>query len=151
MAIVRGWVPAPRPFEELQREMNRLFDSVFGKEFGPFTRLRAGSVYPPMNVWETDDHYVVACEVPGLEMEDLEVYVTGDQLTVSGRRETAVPEQATLHRHERDAGQFSRALTLPGPVDSGKTEAALADGVLTIRIPKTEEAKPKRVTVKVES
>jgi HSP20 family protein len=131
--------------------MNRVFDAVFGKQFGSPGRLRAGYVYPPMNVWETENGYTAACEVPGLEMEDLEVYVTGDQLSVSGNRASSIPEEgATLHRHEREAGRFSRAITLPGPVDSTKTGATLADGVLTIRIPKAEEAKPKRVAVQVE-
>jgi HSP20 family protein len=151
MAIMKGWVPAAGPFGELQREMNRVFDAVFGKQFGAAGRLRAGYVYPPMNVWETDDAYTVACEVPGLEMEDLEVYVTGDQLTVSGRRQETVPEEGvTLHRHERDTGRFSRGITLPGPVDGAKTEATLTDGVLVVRVPKSEEAKPKRVAVQSE-
>jgi HSP20 family protein len=150
MAIMKGWVPAAGPFGELQREMNHLFDSVFGKHFGTVGRLRVGYVYPPMNVWETADHYLVACEVPGLEMEDLEVYVTGDELTVSGRRGSAVPEEGVaLHRRERDCGDFNRAITLPGPVDNSRTEATLAEGVLMIRIAKSEEAKPKRITVQV--
>ena len=145
---MKAWVPAARPFAELQREMNRVFDSVFGRHFRPVGRLRSGYVYPPTNVRETDDAYTVACEVPGLEMADLEVYVTGDQLTVSGTRTNTIPEEGvTLHRHERDTGRFSRAVTLPGPLDSARTEATLADGVLTVRIPKTEEAKPKRVEV----
>ena len=150
MAMIRGWVPAPGPFGELQREMNRVFDAVFGKQLGAAGRIRAGYVYPPMNVWETPDGYVVACEAPGLEMGDLEVYVAGDQLTVSGNRPGDIPENATLHRRERDSGHFSRAITLPGPVDSTKTEATLAEGVLAVRIPKAEEAKPKRITVHLE-
>lgn len=130
--------------------MNRVFDSVFGRHFQSVGRIRSGYVYPPTNVRETDDAYTVQCEVPGLEMADLEVYVTGDQLTVSGSRTSTVPEEeVTLHRRERDAGRFSRAVTLPGPVDSSGTEATLADGILTVRIPKTEEAKPKRVEVHV--
>ena len=147
---MKAWVPAAGPFAQLQREMNRVFDSVFGRHFQSVGRIRSGYVYPPTNVRETDDAYTVQCEVPGLEMADLEVYVTGDQLTVSGSRTSTVPEEeVTLHRRERDAGRFSRAVTLPGPVDSSGTEATLADGILTVRIPKTEEAKPKRVEVHV--
>jgi HSP20 family protein len=151
MAIMKGWVPAAGPFGELQREMNHLFDSVFGKHFSTVGRLRVGYVYPPMSVRETPDEYLVSCEVPGLEMEDLEVYVTGDELTVSGRRSSAVPEEGvTLHRHERESGDFSRAITLPGPVDSGRTAATLTEGVLAVRIPKSEAAKPKRINVQVD-
>jgi HSP20 family protein len=148
---IKAWVPAPGPFGELQREMNRVFDTVFGKHFGVSSSMRIGYVYPPMNVRETDDEFVVECEVPGLEMDDLEVYVAGDQLTVSGQRKGTVPEDgATLHRHERDTGRFNRAITLPGPVGSAGAQATLADGILTVRMPKTEETKPKRVAVRVE-
>jgi HSP20 family protein len=149
---IKAWVPAPGPFGELQREMNRVFDTVFGKHFGGPNRMRIGYVYPPMNVRETDDHFTVQCEVPGLEMDDLEVYVAAGQLTVSGQRKGTVPEDGvTLHRHERDTGRFSRAIVLPGPVDTSGTQATLSDGILTVRIPKTEDTKPKRVEVRVES
>jgi len=147
---IRAWVPSAEPFAQLQREMNRLFDSVFGKHFGG-GRLRAAYVYPATNVRETTDAYLVTSEVPGLEMDDLEVYVTRDQLTLSGMRDHGIPrEGATLHRRERDSGRFSRAINLPGPVQGDATEATLTNGVLTIRIPKAEEAKPKRVQVSVE-
>jgi len=148
---LKAWVPAAGPVAELQREMNRLFDAVFGQHFGALGRLRAGYVYPPMNVLETEDAYRVECEVPGLEMDDLEVYVTGDQLTVNGRRTEVIPERdVTVHRHEREAGRFSRAVTLPGPVAGDQTQATLSEGILTIRIPKTEEAKPKKIQVRAE-
>jgi len=148
----RGWVPALEPFARLQREMDHLFESVFGKVYGDAGRLRPGGVYPPMNVRETDGAFVVECEVPGLEMDNLEVYVTGDQLTVSGRRNTGVPEEnVTLHRRERDAGPFSRALTLASPVQGDKAEASLTDGILAIRVPKAEAAKPKRIAVKAQA
>jgi HSP20 family protein len=147
---IRAWVPSAEPFAQLQREMNRLFDSVFGKHFAT-GRVRAAYVYPATNVRETADAYVVTCEVPGLEMDDVEVYVTRDQLTLSGSRNDGLPKEGvTLHRRERDGGQFSRAINLPGPVQGDATEATLSNGVLTIRIPKAEEAKPKRVQVNVD-
>jgi HSP20 family protein len=148
---MKAWVPAAGPLAELQREMNRVFDSVFGKQFGLPGRWRIGYVYPPTNVREHTDDYLVECEVPGLEMDDLEVYVAGDLLTVSGTRKSAVPEDGiTLHRREREAGKFSRAVTLPGPVDSAKTEATLTEGILAVRIPKTEASKPKRVEIRTQ-
>jgi HSP20 family protein len=147
---IRAWVPSAEPFAQLQLEMNRLFDSVFGKHFAT-GRVRSAYVYPATNVRETEDAYVVTCEVPGLEMDDVEVYVTREQLTLSGSRNDGIPrEGVTLHRRERDGGHFSRAINLPGPVQGDATEATLADGVLTVRIPKAEEAKPKRVQVKVD-
>jgi HSP20 family protein len=70
---------------------------------------------------------------------------------VSGRRAEAIPEQgATVHRHEREAGRFSRGVTLPGPVAGDNTQAVLSDGILTIRVPKAEEAKPRKIEVSVE-
>jgi HSP20 family protein len=147
---MRAWVPGVH-LAELQREMNRVFDSVFGKQFGGAGRWQIGYVYPPMNVTDTADHYLVRCEVPGMEMEDLEVHVAGDQLTVSGVRRAGIPEEGvTLHRREREGGKFSRAITLPGPVDGGKTDAKLADGILTVMIPKSEASKPKRVEIRAE-
>ena len=147
---MKAWVPSAGPFGQLQREMNRVFDSVFGQYFGPAGRIRSGYVYPSVNVRETDEAYLVACEVPGQEMDDLEVYVTGNQLTLSGSRQGTIPEEGvTLHRRERDTGRFSRAITLPGPVDSAKTQATLADGVLTVRLARTEETRPRRVQVQV--
>jgi len=147
---IRAWVPAAEPFALLQREMNRVFDAVFGKHFGA-GRARSAYVYPATNIHETEDVYLVECEVPGLEMDDLEVYVTGDLLTLSGARPETVPSDGvTLHRQERDTGRFSRAITLAGPVLGDKTEATLANGILTVRVPKAEEAKPKRIQVKAE-
>ena len=133
-------------FRHLSRELERLF----GRSADDSRRV-GGGTYPPLNVLDGQDDILVQCEVPGLDMGDLEVYVAGDQLTVSGNRASAVPEEGvTLHRRERDAGHFSRAVTLPGPVDSSRTQATLADGVLTVRIPKAEEAKPKRIAVHLE-
>jgi HSP20 family protein len=148
---IKGWVPALGPLSQLQREIDRLFGSVFGRHFGHPGVLRAGYVFPPVNLWETDDEYVVQCELPGLEMNDLEVTVTGDHLSVSGERSDPTPEEGvTLHRRERDFGRFSRALTLPGPVESDQCQATLRDGVLSIRIPKAEAARPKRIKVRAE-
>jgi len=147
---LRAWVPSAGPYAQLQREMNRLFDTVFGSHFSP-GGVRAACVYPPTNLRETEEVYVVSCEVPGLEMDDLEVTVKGDQLTVAGSRLSTVPDGGvTLHRRERDSGRFSRAINLPGPVQSDATEATLSSGVLTVRVPKTEESKPKRVQVHVD-
>jgi HSP20 family protein len=149
---IRGWVPAFGPLTELQREIDRLFDGVVGRQFGRPGRWRVGYVFPPVNVRETDDEYLVECELPGLKMEDLEVTVTGDQLTVAGTRPDTTPtEGATLHRRERDAGDFSRALTLPGAVAADRCEARLKCGILSIRIPKAETAKPKRIEVWAET
>jgi HSP20 family protein len=148
---IKGWVPALGPLAQFQREIDRLFGAVFDRQFGRPGILRAGYVFPPVNLRESDEEYLVRCELPGLEMEDLEVTVTGDHLTVTGERADPTPEEGvTLHRRERDFGRFSRALTLPGPVEGDKCRATLRDGILTIRIPKAAAARPKRVQVRAE-
>ena len=81
-------------------------------------------------------------------MEDVEVNVVGDELSVKGQRKPAKGENLTYHRQERETGEFSRFLTLPTAVNAEKVEAVLRDGVLTITLPKAEGAKPKRIEVK---
>ena len=145
---IKGWVPAVGPLTEFQREVDRLFGRLFGNHLGAPGRMRSGYVYPPVNVRETAEQYVVECELPGLDMEELEVIVSGDQVAVAGERPDRLPaEGATLHRRERDTGRFNRALALPGPIQPDRCEARLRDGVLTIRVPKAEEAKPKKIPV----
>jgi HSP20 family protein len=102
-----------------------------------------------MNVTEDKDSYYVRAELPGIKAEDLDISVTEDSLSVSGERKLpAEDEKATYHRREREAGNFSRLVTLPGPIDTAKVEARCADGILTVVLPKAESAKPKQITVK---
>jgi HSP20 family protein len=102
-----------------------------------------------MNVTEDKDNYYVRAELPGIKAEDLDISASGDSLTVAGERKPA-PENsgATYHRRERDSGRFSRILTLPGPVSAEAINAEMADGVLTVVLPKAEAAKPKQISVK---
>ncbi len=80
-------------------------------------------------------------------MEDLEVLVSGNEVTITGERKIREPESANWHRRERSQGRFSRTLTLPWEVDADKVQATLRDGVLSVRLPKAESAKPKKVKV----
>lgn len=131
----------------LREEMDHLFDNFFGPAAGQW-RAGAGFArgYPAMNVWEDEQNLYAEAEVPGLTMEDLEVYVVGNDLTIRGlRREN---DQHTYHRRERGVGQFERVLPLSVPIDAGKVEAQLANGILTVRMPKAEAARPRRIEVK---
>jgi HSP20 family protein len=106
-------------------------------------------VFPLMNVTEDKDHYYIRAELPGIKADELDMSVTADTLSLSGERK--IPEEdekAQYHRREREAGRFSRIITLPAQVDAGKAEAHCADGVLTVVLPKAEEAKPRQITVK---
>lgn len=129
-------------------------DRFFSEFFGNFPETRFGSPrregsFPPINVWEDEGHFYAEAEVPGLQMEDLEILVVGDELTVKGGRKTAAPEGATYHRQERGAGSFKRVLQLPAEVHAEKVTATLRGGVLTVTLPKAEAAKPRRIQVNV--
>jgi len=133
------------PLMRLQDDMNRLFESFF--EDAPALR-GYGAGYPGVNLWEDGDTARVEAELPGLSMDDIEVFVTGNELTINGERKIAAPENASYHRRERAPGRFSRVLTLPWEIDAEKVEAKLHDGVLSITLPKCESCKPKKVEVK---
>ncbi|MBN1834088.1 MAG: Hsp20/alpha crystallin family protein [Deltaproteobacteria bacterium] len=143
--------PASRwenPFEELER-MQRQMEWLTGSlSRGLFQEPTAG-VFPLMNVTEDKNSFYVRAELPGLKPDELEISVTGDTLSLSGEREIpAEDENAQYHRREREAGKFSRIVSLPSQVDTGKVEARSADGILTVVLPKAEAAKPRQIAIK---
>lgn len=110
--------------------------------------LALGAPYPPLNAWEDNDAFYVEAEVPGLTQEQLHIEVTHrNQVTVSGDR-PAGERDNRWHRRERGFGSFRRVIKVPAPVDADKVEAKLEDGVLTLVLPKAEEARPRRIAVK---
>ena len=135
------------PLQQFQTEMNRLFD----RWAGTGGRAGASAGFPPLNVWENADHVYVEAELPGVELKDLEIHVTGgNELTLKGERRPVAPEGGVWHRQERAFGAFTRTLTLPFAVDPDKVEARLENGVLTIQLAKHESAKPRKIAVKAE-
>jgi HSP20 family protein len=139
-------------FADLWGEMARVqdeFQRMFGRH-GPQVRLARGTV-PLVNVWE-DEHTVhVELDLPGYSADKLDVQVTeGNVLTVTAERAAPEVKNAVWHRQERPAGQFSRALALPALVDADKVEARFELGVLKVTLPKSEAAKPRRITVKAD-
>lgn len=145
MAIVQ-WEPA-RELTSLQSEVNRLFNSFFE----PSAARPSGRRWSPaLDVVERDDHYVLRADVPGVREEDISVELDGNVLTISGRREAEHDEQrAGYHRVERVTGEFSRALTLPEGIDADAITAAYDRGVLEVRVPKPEQAKPRKVAISI--
>ena len=105
---------------------------------------------PAMDVEETHDEVIVKVELPGLAREAIKVQAHGDTLVITGerRRETA-PQDKTVHVVERSYGKFQRVLGLPAGVDGARATATYEQGVLTVRLPKSEQAKPKEITVEV--
>ncbi|GGM56851.1 heat-shock protein Hsp20 [Longimycelium tulufanense] len=134
------WDPF-REFEDLYTQMGRLWESVLGPN------LASTAGWSPLaDVCETDDAYIVDVEVPGVREEDLNVEMVGTELAVTGElRETR--REGLVRRRTRRTGHFEYRTSLPHDVDAERIEANLADGVLTLRIPKAEGAKPRRIQI----
>ena len=147
MALIR-FSPRFSPLDallSLQRELDRTFESpTSGFDLG----MSGRGVFPPTNVFSDKDGYIVRMEVPGVAPESLTIESHGRTLTISGKRETSAPEGASFHRHERNSGEFSRSLQLSNDLDLTKAEATCKHGMLTVRIPKKEEAKPRQIEIK---
>jgi HSP20 family protein len=143
--LTMRWQPfLANEWDQLQKNVNRLYDRA-----APWLALAAA--YPPVNVWEDDNHVYAEAELPGVPHDKLEVYVTeGDQLTLQGERQPNAPANGAWHRQERGFGKFDRTLTLPAPVDADKVEARFEQGVLFLTLPKSEQARPRKITVKAE-
>jgi HSP20 family protein len=147
MALVR-WEPA-REINSLQQEMNRLFSTFFDTSTGG-NGAPARRWIPAMDLVETEDHYVLTADLPGLGQDDISLEFEGDVLTLSGERATEHADRREgYYRLERATGAFSRSLTLPEGVDPDAVEATFDKGVLTVRIPKPEQRKPKKVAIQV--
>ena len=127
----------------LQRELDRVFQNPLGLDLGISDR----GVFPPVNIFSDPDGYVVRLEVPGVAPEHLKIETQGRSLTVTGKREVQAPAGGGFHRRERSAGEFSRSLQFPDDLDLEHAQASCKLGILTIRIPKKEEAKPRQISV----
>jgi HSP20 family protein len=134
--------------------MNRLrgdMDRLFGR-VGPGDGRRLWAAEEPqINLWEDNDNLYVESELPGLEMNDLEIYVNGDnQLSINGQRRQLSIEHGRWHRQERRFGSFTRLFDLPTRVNPDQVQAEFKHGVLTLTMPKSEESKARRISVKAE-
>jgi HSP20 family protein len=126
--------------------LQRAVDSVMGTDwFG--SRTSGSGTFPPVNVFTDGEDYVLVAELPGVRKEDLDVEVNGDTLRIQGKKTIAYDERASVHRRERLAGQFDRTLTLPTEIDAAKVAAEYRDGLLTLRLPRAEHAKPRTVAI----
>jgi HSP20 family protein len=134
-----------REFEQMQRQMNRFFD-----EFSQGNRLAVAPSFPAMNAWRNEEGVVITAELPGVNIEDIDISVVGDTLTLSGARQSEKPaENVKYHRRERGYGKFTRTFQLPFTVEADKVEAIFEKGVLHISLPRAEAEKPKKIAVKV--
>ena len=133
---------------DLRDEIDRLFDSPLS-ELTRTSQLLSGYT-PALDVYEEKENFVVKAELPGMKKEEIEVSFHDGSLSISGERKSeSKHEEAEVYRAERFFGRFQRTVTLPAPVAVDKVKAAYKDGVLTITLPKTEEAKPKHIDVSI--
>lgn len=149
MSIVR-W----EPFSDLlslREAMDRLFEESVVR---PGSRILApyGASELALDMYETDDNVVVTAALPGVKPEDVEITITGDVLQIKGETKSETKDEgATYLRQERRYGAFSRTIALATPIQAEKADAKFKDGVLTLSIPKADEAKPKSIKVKTDS
>lgn len=152
MSLIR-WNPtrelaaSPSELLSIQREMNRLFDT-FARSDDEATGLSMWT--PTVDIAERDDEYVVRMELPGVRKEDVRITIENNVLTIRGekKQEQTVSDDA-FRRVERSYGSFQRSFTLPVAVRADEIDAVAQDGVLTVQLPKAEEARPKQIEVKV--
>jgi HSP20 family protein len=146
MSLIR-WTPRPNgtPLATFSPEIDRLFEQLVT----PSTpQRRSAALVPAVDIEETSDAYLFRADVPGVDAKDVKVSVTGDTLTFRGeRKRSSESSEGAVHRVERSYGVFERSFTLGVPVRTDAVKAAYKDGVLEIRVPKADEAKPREIEV----
>lgn len=155
MSLIR-WTPTreltswPQGLFGMQREINRLFDDMFrgGMQADDTNGLSFWN--PAVDIAEQENEYVVNVELPGMNKDDVKITLESNVLTIRGeKKQEKESKQGNYHRAERAYGSFQRSFTLPTTVKSDRIDATYKDGILTITLPKVEEAKPKQIEVKV--
>ena len=144
------WNPS-REFDHLRNRIDSLFD-VFARGDNGHDELFAGGGWTPsVDIEETQEEYVIKAELPGLKKEHVNVTLNNGVLTLSGERKQEKEEKnRRYHRVESSYGSFSRSFSLPGGVDSNRIDAQFKDGILRVRVAKSEAAKPKQIEVKTD-
>jgi HSP20 family protein len=128
-----------------RREMFRLWESLADDSVAEGTT----GAFPPMNVTQDDNHFYVRAEVPGIRASDLSISAVRNRITISGRREIPQEhERVSYHRKERADGTFNRTIALPTTIDAERVDAHYNEGVLTVKLPKAAEAKPRQISIK---
>lgn len=132
-------------FDQVRREMLRLFDSMAGESGGEL----ASGVFPPLNITQDENNFYVRAELPGVAPKELEISAHRNRVSIAGRREIQrESDRVSYHRRERAEGSFNRAITLPTEVNADRVEAKYNHGILTLVLPKAEEAKPRQIAVR---
>jgi len=151
MLVRRVWPSRPTfespfsDFDRMRRDMLRLLDTVSGSTSG---EVGAG-VFPPLNITQDSENVYVRAELPGIDAKQLQLTALRNRVSLAGKREILREnERVSYHRKERADGSFNRTITLPAQIDADHVEANYSDGILTLTLPKAEEAKPRQITVR---
>jgi len=143
MAVFR-WGSPLEAFRDMEREMDRVLRSVNQA----FEGLRIGRPYPPVNVYERPDEFLLTAELPGVRTEDLELSVANGQLVLRGQRvEPNEPPPERYRRSERQQGKWERSTPLPDRVQEEQMTAEFINGVLTVHLPKAPSTQPRQIPI----
>lgn len=150
MTTLTTWKPA-RGLFDIHGEVNHLFDNLWGTRSLPHGAVRRNWA-PPVDIVNANDRIEIRVEVPGLSEDDVNVSITENVLTLKGEKKYESDENTAgeYRRVERKYGKFQRSFTLPGNLQTDQTKAGFKNGVLTISVPKTEQAQPKEIPVTTE-
>ena len=139
------WEPL-NEFEQVTERMRRMLDETFGS-FGWPSSAETGGWSPLVDIEEADDAYLVEAELPGVRREDVNIELVGNELTITGEVKQR-ERKGALRRQTRHTGRFEYRVGLPAQVDGDKIDASLKEGVLTVRVPKSERAQRRKIEVK---
>jgi HSP20 family protein len=155
MSLIRYQNPELATWPSLDRwsilrdDLNSLFESPFWSTFSRPGELFSGWS-PALDLYENNDNIIAMVEVPGMRKEDIEISLHDGTLTIAGERKSEISKGEKAERSERYVGKFRRSITLPARVDANKVNATYRDGILTVTLPKAEEAKPKQIQVRAD-
>ena len=134
---------------DIRKEMDRLFEGFLGEPWS-IPSILGGQFAPAFDISETENELVVKAELPGVDPQDVDISLTGNVLTIKGeKREEHETQGETMHRLERVFGSFSRSFTLPCEVREDQIQATYKDGLLDLRLPKSESSKTRKIKIQV--
>lgn len=133
------------PFETLFN-LQQALDAFRGSDWLESSPSGTGP-YPPLNVFRKGDDFVVVTELPGIEKTDIDIQVKGNTIRIAGAKAIRYPDKAGVHRRERLAGRFDRAITIPVQVDADRVKAEYRNGVLALFLPRAEQDKPRSIKI----
>ena len=148
--MLTGWNDIDRMFGAMdlfRSRMNTLFND-FDSSYRAGPYYLVGDNWPRTNLSDAGDHLELTAEIPGIGRNELNITIQGNYLEINGSRKAESPEGYKVHKSERGAANFSRSFTLPAEINGDKVEASIKDGILRMRLPKAETAKPKQISVK---